>query len=330
MSTKKIRRSRRSLPGTAGWLLGAVVLTALVSSACSPRLLRGPAGDNTPLSKINPADLTVEGLPKPPDNIQPVKLPQHGSHSLLAAPLAGMKQLRRDPIPSQNVPPNSLAQQPPGRVLLAALTNSPFQPLGRLHVKGAAGWRWCSAQLVGSLDVILTAAHCVFDQDKADFFSDAVFAEGYDNGTSKSEHWWKCVAVYSGWRDRMDRYDYAFIKLRSRGAAALGLQASSGQSPLISVGYPENANSGEMAMYVIGQIGNGDQAAEFRMGTNTMGEGSSGGAWIDGTYAEGVNSYGADGEGDVDGMYGPVFDEQTLALFDFVKNDCKQGGGNGS
>src|ERR1700722_4677232 len=175
VSTKKIRRSRRSLPGTAGWLLGAVVLTALVSSACSPRLLRGPAGDNTPLSKINPADLTVEGLPKQPDNIQPVKLPQHGSHSLLAAPLAGMKQLRRDPIPSQNVPPNSLAQQPPGRVLLAAVTNSPFQPLGRLHVKGAAGWRWCSAQLVGSLDVILTAAHCVFDQDKADFFSDAVF-----------------------------------------------------------------------------------------------------------------------------------------------------------
>jgi hypothetical protein len=56
------------------------------------------------------------------------------------------------------------------------------------------------------------------------------------------------------------------------------------------------------------------------MRDNPFGKGSSGGAWLDGNVAIGLNSFNYDN--DKSSMWGPQFDANTVALYEFVRNGC--------
>lgn len=175
----------------------------------------------------------------------------------------------------------------------------------------------CTAQFVGASDVLLTAAHCVFDNDKQEWIRQYLAKRGYRNGNFVEQYDWECAAIFSGWTSGNYRRDYAFVKMRSRAPDWMGLGYSI-PSNVESVGYPRNYNSNEVLMRVSGTIG--QRGGVTQMLGNPMSKGSSGGAWHTSGTAVSVNSFAY--TNDPNSMWGPTFDGDTRRLFDYVQSGC--------
>jgi hypothetical protein len=141
----------------------------------------------------------------------------------------------------------------------------------------------------------------------------------YDSGSASQSVNWECAAIYSGWAYDQYSFDYAFIKLRGTSVNALGLRGQSLPASWKSVGYPSNYYGGQQLVQVDGTNGGGGGGV-VKMSGNPFGGGSSGGAWLDGGVAIGVNSFTFDD--DSSSMWGPQFDGNTVRLYEFVNNNC--------
>ena len=197
----------------------------------------------------------------------------------------------------------------------------PFTAFGRLeYTKGGQNW-YCSGQLVGATgDVLMTAAHCVYDTKTDLWASNFTFKLGYANGGYREIFDWECTAIFTGWAQNLYRKDYAFIKLRGSGDDALGMRTGLPVQVWNSVGYPGNYAGGGQLYRVNGNRGRMRQGT-VEMTGNPFGGGSSGGAWIDGNFVIGLNSYGIDGI--PNSMWGPLFDGQTTRLYEHVRRGCQ-------
>jgi hypothetical protein len=200
------------------------------------------------------------------------------------------------------------------------LTVAPFNTAGKLTFRfptdPADQIRHCTAQFVGdSGDVILTAAHCVYQERWAQQF---VFKLG-EGGPIVTNFDWKCTAIWSGWAQKSWTRDYAFIKLKSKSKFAIGMRTGLPHQGWTSIGYPNNFDFGARLWKVDGIRGRAVQGA-IQMAENPFGPGSSGGAWIVANYAIGVNSFKLDGE--PNSVFGPILDSYTTKLYEFVRNDC--------
>lgn len=175
----------------------------------------------------------------------------------------------------------------------------------------------CSGQFVGASDVILTAAHCIYDNDKREWITSWGAKRAYVRGQFAEQYDWHCAAIFSGWTEGNYQRDYAFVKLRSRSPSWMSLDlAMPGHAE--SIGYPSNYYSGQVPMRVDGPIDAGRGVS--RMRGNPFGKGSSGGAWHVGGVAVSVNSFKYDN--DPNSMYGPTFNSMVRTLFNHVQQGC--------
>lgn len=200
----------------------------------------------------------------------------------------------------------------------------PFSAIGKLFFEKADGSiSTCSAAFVSSPLIVATAAHCVMDLD-GNWHKDFIFVRNF--GTSQQEVYGiSCLGIPAGWGDLMApeafKHDYAFLKSAQLShGAALGLSASPPPAELQLVGFANNYYRGnEMLSINLSTIR--DQAEMVGTSENPLGVGSSGMPWLSMTTAYSVSSHYRSDEIDI--MWGPRFNADTLALLDYVKNDCQ-------
>ncbi|HEU4514569.1 MAG TPA: hypothetical protein VFR87_15790 [Nocardioidaceae bacterium] len=193
----------------------------------------------------------------------------------------------------------------------------------------------CSASAVegGSVNLVLTAGHCVWD-DTAGFASRWVFVPGYDGGTEPYGRWTaSALFTTAGWSESGDAFpdDAGLVAVTDGGSGSLAetlgttlptMAAQSGQDLSGAVysafGYPAAQKyRGTTLAYCEGpvQSGTGRDADTMSMACDMTG-GSSGGPWYSAANGTGqivsVNSYGYQG---LIRMFGPTFDSAESVMY---------------
>lgn len=210
---------------------------------------------------------------------------------------------------------------PTGTPYRPNLTVNPYKLGGKLIMTFSGGRSSCTATFVGATDVLLTAAHCIYNRTSKEWVKDVAFFRAYDNGGGQLFDW-ICVGKFQGWESNNPYpWDYAFIKLRSHGPGALGIKLGVPYTSFESIGYPVNYGNNQYMYAVTGNRGSIGNNIVQMLG-NPMTYGASGGSWFgEGRYAIGTNSHiytNAPGN-----MYGPLFNANTITLFNYVNNGCR-------
>lgn len=254
----------------------------------------------------------------------------------------------QDTLPADRA--SALPQDASAPIIVAdPATTQPFLNIGKLGFKKYEDkqhkTKRCTAQFVGSdavtgKNVLMTAAHCVFNVDADIWNSNFTFYRAYDaetgNPTYAQKVGWSCIAIYEEYhvpsKDRS--YDYAFILTDIASTAEapgyLTLKLAAEPQSVTSVGYPANFGSGKSMVQVAG-VSQVPEGGTVEMLNNPMNGGSSGGAWIadflqgsapagDLNTASGLNSFHKISNDQNE--YGPVFDGNTQALMSFVAGGC--------
>jgi hypothetical protein len=106
-----------------------------------------------------------------------------------------------------------------GNAVPADVTKEPFIYAGRLESSIGS----CSAQLVAHATMVLTAAHCVYDNKRNVWANNIKFVRGYGGPAAKT-HSVQCVGVPKQWTNqKLYSADYAWIRINEAGPAYLGI-----------------------------------------------------------------------------------------------------------
>lgn len=210
-----------------------------------------------------------------------------------------------------------------GRPSRANVNKYPYKTGGKLFFTLKGRDYSCSAQFVGSSRVLMTAAHCV-RATNGRWATNVIFKRAYANGGGQKFRA-QCLATFNNWVTGGDsdwRWDYAFIKTHKASTTGwLGLTTQIPYKQFQAIGYPRNYGATKYMYKVAGKRGKITDGV-VQMRGNPMREGSSGGAWLKGSYAIGLNSFYI--RGNRTNMWGPYFDNNTLDLYHFAKNGCGQ------
>jgi hypothetical protein len=307
-------------PRFSKYILRAALAIGIGTFAgCFPGFEPAPPDPNQILSIINSASVLAVLDPSNPPKYPPLPLPNRFGVPSSPKPLEpfGIPRISVAPLPPNlgDVTPGTA-----GQVVLANLTQDPLDAVAKLYFMQANQGYSCTAEFVGdSGDVLMTAGHCAYDNNIYTWSTNIAAYLSYDQGASVSAFDWQCVAVYSGWAQKEFSRDYAFIKMRGHSPKALGLSTGLPATQWTSVGYPVNFYSTERLVRVDGTRG-GSADGAIEMQNNSMSHGASGGSWISGDNAIGLNSFTINGNSN--SMYGPPFDSYTVQLYNFVRNGC--------
>jgi hypothetical protein len=218
------------------------------------------------------------------------------------------------------VEPSQRSELAFGQVTRADVNVDPYRRAGKLFMTGIGT---CTAQVIGALDVVMTAAHCVYSRQTNQWASNVVFVRAFADGGGQRLDW-QCMSIKSGWTGSNPYpWDYAFIKLRGSSAGgSLGLQTGLNYNSWISIGYPGNFEGARFMQTVEGRKGTvGGGIAQ--MNDNPMTFGASGGGWIRGNIAIGLNSFLRGDPSTSTSLWGPVFNSQTVDLYNYVNRGCR-------
>ncbi|MEC3664983.1 trypsin-like serine peptidase [Bacillus subtilis] len=144
--------------------------------------------------------------------------------------------------------------------------------------------KYGSAQFVGHCQMVLTAAHCVRDNETGNYYNNLCFIKGFKLAEDKTVEGKKFVIEQAMTTDKYVgkfdiAYDYAFCRTKDSSPTWFGLQTGIPHEKLHAIGYPSNFGEGKVMQGVDGTkstINNG----VVRMKNNPMRHGNSGGAWI--------------------------------------------------
>ncbi|CAF1391856.1 unnamed protein product [Adineta steineri] len=213
-------------------------------------------------------------------------------------------------------------------------TGKVFWNLGNNH------YGMCSASVIVSdnRDLLVTAAHCIFDPSQGGFLVNHnwVFVPGYIHGQRPYGTFpVRSMTTFNGWTNSNDwNYDIGYVlvfQVNGRHVqdvvGAQGIGFNFGRNELIfSFGYPLNLDGGEVMQYCHALSG-GHQAGSGYHGQQLycdMTGGSSGGPWLQvfniqsGTgYVTSINSFLLSGQTNT--MHGPYFGEDARSLYDSTK-----------
>lgn len=194
----------------------------------------------------------------------------------------------------------------------------------------------CSGSVVKSTsgDLVVTAAHCVYDTSSKTWFVNNywIFVPGYKIGTAPYGIWTaRRMIVSSSWISSTDmNADVAFVAVSTINSIHLqsyvGSQGIGFNFPRLAYtyayGYPMNINSGLTLQQCVGYAQKSKWTYNNFIGQGlscTMGGGSSGGPWIQNMASTGigfitsVNSFSINTVPNV--MNGPYFTTTTATLY---------------
>lgn len=174
----------------------------------------------------------------------------------------------------------------PVNVFSQMRTDFPFAAIGKLYFDGA----YCTASVISPNNIIVTAAHCVYDTTTNQWLSGWVFVPADTDGAAPFGTFpWVSVRILKAWRlanAPVTQYDIALITLdnNSNGDSISSLIGWLGRSwdynyvqELHAFGYPSNIDSRFSYLCAAESFTGG--ADVLGMGCN-MTFGSSGGPWL--------------------------------------------------
>ena len=246
-------------------------------------------------SGASAADLKIENLKNAKDGQAPLSLEELQSARPMPSKEVSPEELREMQQRFRALNPNmldlkagpdregSLVKGVPEKVDNPAAA-APYWSAGRLTFRDGDGVpSACTAQFVESASVILTAAHCVMDEETGKWFSDFVFQRAYNDGATAQTVGWRCVSLFDAFHDPAPNfaYDYAFILADGKDdekplELAIGSPAD---KALTAIGYPANFGNGRFLYKVDGEWSAVVDGIVTMTG-NPMRSGNSGGAWF--------------------------------------------------
>lgn len=211
--------------------------------------------------------------------------------------------------------------------------------------------------------IIVTAGHCVFDNETGEFAANWMFIPNYDadpagldaQGRFCDSTLYGCwtadtkaihtgFATAGGFNEQATLHDFAFVKVGPGGHNGLELDtvvpeqgitfasiATDGSVSAHAFGYPAQQKwKGNDLIYCFGSVDTDPymSADHYRMNECKLNGGSSGGPWLvpfsEGTGSGTVMSVNSYGRTGVTAMHGPLFNSKTQAVY----NAAKSGSGN--
>ena len=154
-------------------------------------------------------------------------------------------------------------------------------------------------------NLLLTAAHCVQDDNTGHLAENFVFERCYTGELSTEDFTFRTVALKENWYTEKDnKWDYAIENLLGRTVTAMG--------------YPTDIFDGAQMMYITGSVDERPDSWMIRGGK--LSNGASGGAWVleDGETVVGLNSFNGTTAKGVAYMGSPKFDAEFDKLYNYV------------
>ncbi len=307
-------------------LIAAAAASVLICGAASAQT----AANDVPTGEHAPAGQRAGGFwtPAVMAAARPVPKPNVNPDAVRAAG-RGRAAFDGQPITT----PANIVAAPPGTERKAGnVEQAPLTFAGKLFFSRPDGDYVCSGQFI-SKRVILTAGHCVRDDETGNYHSDFLFALQYDKGRYSEVYDYDCVATFDGWVQPGDEkwtYDFGMIRVTEDSKNGwFGTRRNwAGLDRATKIGYPGGVLNGQVIQVDAGPISVTDGIVQLKHGNMADQGGSSGGAWIsdfkpgsaDLNHIISVESFGYDEEPGVD--YGPYFDGRLKILWDYVEGGC--------
>ena len=134
--------------------------------------------------------------------------------------------------------------------------------------------------------VLLTAAHCVRNDENGDFWKNITFFLQYDKGRASAKYTQNCIATFNSWvQPGNEKYlsDFAMIQVNADSKTGwFGTQWDwqGTYKAATKIGYPMGISDGEVIQVLPGPIQVSDGLVALKHGDPNKQGGSSGGAWI--------------------------------------------------
>ena len=247
--------------------------------------------------------------------------------------------LKRPKIIAKGTPPkNATVKTVQAGVPTEADVNEiPFSHAGKLYfTEGDGTSHSCTAQFVGPLNLLVTAAHCVRDKETGKYYTNFKFHQGYRQGEETDKVYGIAATTQESWvvgsgNDTNRGVDYGFIITETDSTTGtLGLMINLPYDEWSSIGYPTNYSDGKILQQVKGSYAGMKGDDVVLMADNPYGSGASGGAWVaeltpgsfDGNYMVGNNASHAHNDPTTD--HGPYYDEAFESLFDDIAAEAQK------
>lgn len=206
----------------------------------------------------------------------------------------------------------------------ADLSKMPFIVGGKLFFSRTGKDYVASANIMGSCNLLLTAAHCVQDNETGSLCENFLFERCYNSGKASEKLTFKTVALKEYWySEKQWKWDYAIAILNEKSHVDSPLQYSTENienKTVTAFGYPLNYFDGKSMVFVTGSVGHRGDSTWLLDGCKMRG-GCSGGAWVleDNKTAVGLNSFGPVSESQAY-LGSPIFDKDFESLYQYVQS----------
>jgi len=226
-----------------------------------------------------------------------------------------------------------------GALGVAQPLSYPYRTIGKLFFTQKGELYGGSAVLIAP-NVLLTAAHCVYDDGAwsahVEFYPSYPSREGNDPFYRFGYHSLACWGSWIGdtgnyardyamvWVDAAPGQELGFLGLEWLGYDGTNLEGRRWEA----VGYPVVPNppfDGSTMDHTVGSFVEGDQPGVIGMSNDNMGDGASGGPWLTslaGRYVNGVTSHTHDGESFT--SFSPFFTSDVFALYKYISNPANR------
>ena len=171
-------------------------------------------------------------------------------------------------------------------------------------------------------NLLLTAAHCVQDDNTGHLAENFVFERCYTGELSTEDFTFRTVALKENWYTEKDnKWDYAIAILNRDSTVEKPLQYKIenlvGRTVTAS-GYPTDIFDGAQMMYITGSVDERPDSWMIRGGK--LSNGASGGAWVleDGETVVGLNSFNGTTAKGVAYIGSPKFDAEFDKLYNYA------------
>ena len=221
-----------------------------------------------------------------------------------------------------DMPPDGANAAPTTDPKQADMSKMPFITGGKLFFTLDGVDYVASGNIFMKNNLLLTAAHCVQDDNTGHLAENFVFERCYTGELSTEDFTFRTVALKENWYTEKDnKWDYAIAILNRDSTAEKPLQYRIenllGRTVTAS-GYPTDIFDGAQMMYITGAVSERPDSWMIRGGKLT--NGASGGAWVleDGETVVGLNSFSGTTAKGVAYIGSPKFDAEFDKLYNYV------------